>query len=164
MSSIAFQDPVSNAMCAQDAEVLNTPSWRHFQKYVNRDKKYIRAMHRVFAAKKKETKIKFGIEVPKNYNDVLRLDQQNGNTMWQDAIKTELDQINSYNTFKDNGNKIPKGYKRIPVDFVFDVKFDLRRKVRLVAGSHLTQPVFNNAPYKGIVLIKSIKVCVFLLN
>ena len=77
---------------------------------MNQDKKYIRAMHKVFAAKKKETKIKFSIEVPKNYKDALRLDQQNGNTLWQDTIKTELDQIISYNTFKDNGKQIPKGY------------------------------------------------------
>ena len=67
-------------------------------------------MKKVFATKEKETKIKFGIEVPKNYKDALRLDQENGNTLWQDAIKTKLDQINSYNTFKDNGKQIPKGY------------------------------------------------------
>ena len=65
-----------------------------------------------------------GIEVPRGYKDALRLDEQNGNTLWQDAIKTELDQINSYGTFMDNGKKVPKDYKRIPVHFVFDVKFD----------------------------------------
>ena len=83
------------AMYANEAQLLNTPGWKHFQKYVNWDKKHIRAMHRVFATKKKETMVKFGIEVPKNYKDALRLDQQNGITLWQDAIKTELDQINS---------------------------------------------------------------------
>ena len=162
LSEIGNQDPVTVAMYAKDAELLDTPSWRHFQKYLNQDKKYIRAMKQVFAAKKKETKIKFGIEVPKHYKDALRLDKQNGNTLWQDAIKTELDQINSYNTFKDNGRTIPKGYKRIPVHFVFDVKFDLRRKARLVAGGHLTKPIFNDAPYTGIASIKSIRICVFL--
>ena len=119
-------------------------------------------MKRIFAAKKNETKIKFGIEVPRGYKDALRLDEQNGNTLWQDAIKTELDQINSYGTFKDNGKKAPKDHKRIPVHFVFDVKFDLRRKARLVTGGHLTQPIFNDAPYTGIASIKSIRVSVFL--
>src|SRR5688572_32283249 len=89
-------------MYAVDQELLNRTGWRRYQKYVNRDKKYIRSMKRIFAAKKNETKIKFGIEVPRGYKDALRLDEQNGNTLWQDAIKTELDQINSYGTFKDH--------------------------------------------------------------
>ena len=119
-------------------------------------------MKRIFATKKNKTKIKFGIEVPKGYKDALRLDEQNGNTLWQDAIKTELDQINSYGTFKDNGKKVPKDHKRIPVHFVFDVKFDLRRKARLVVGGHLTQPIFNDAPFTGIASIKSTRVVAFL--
>ena len=101
-------------MYAQDA-----PSWKHFQKYLNHDKKYIKAMKRIFAAKK--NKIKFDIGASENYKDALRLDQQNGNTLWQDAIKTELDQINSYNTFKDNGNRISRSYNRIPVHFLCQI-------------------------------------------
>ena len=31
-----------------------------------------------------------------------------------------------------------------------------------MAGGHLTQPVFNDAPYTGIASIKNIRVCVFL--
>src|SRR5688572_4888059 len=149
-------------MYAVDQELLNRTGWRRYQKYVNRDKKYIRSMKRIFAAKKNETRIKFGIEVPRGYKDALRLDEQIGNTLWQDAIKTELDQINSYGTFKDNVKKVSKDYKRIPVHFVFDVKFDTRRKARLVAGGHLTKPIFNDAPYTGIASIKSIRVRLFL--
>ena len=56
----------------------------------------------------------------------------------------------------------PSDYKRIPVHFVFDVKYDLRRKARLVAGGHLTKEIFNDAPYSGIASIKSIRMCIFL--
>ncbi len=73
-----------------------------------------------------------------------------------------MDQITSYGTCKDHGKIPPKDYKKIPVLFVFDVKFDLRRKARLVAGGHLTKPIFNDAPYTGIASIKSIRVSVFL--
>ena len=108
-------------------------------------------------------KIKFGIEVPRNYNDAMRLDRLNNNTMWQDAIKTELDQINEYNTFRVHGKNIPPPDKyKVPVHFIFDVKFDLRRKARLVAGGHLTALIHNDSPYAGIASIRSIRTCMFL--
>ena len=52
-------------------------------------------------------KMKFGVEVPRNYKDALRLDQVNRNKLWQDAINNELDQIMGYNTFKDHGMNMP---------------------------------------------------------
>jgi hypothetical protein len=30
---------------------------------------------------------KFGIEVPKNWEDCARVDKENGSTLWQDAIR-----------------------------------------------------------------------------
>jgi hypothetical protein len=33
---------------------------------------------------------------------------------------------------------IPKGYQKIPYQIVFDVKYDLRHKARLVAGGNWT--------------------------
>ena len=41
----------------------------------------------------------FGFEVPKNYEEALRLDKKNGNTKWQDCTKLELDQLNEYKSF-----------------------------------------------------------------
>src|SRR5215210_7598060 len=69
-----------------------------------------------------------------------------------------------YNTFNDHGINVPPpcDHKRIPVHFAFDVKLDLRRKARLVAGGHLTKEIFNDAPYCGIASIKSIRTCIFL--
>ncbi len=112
----------------------------------------------------KGPQMKFGIEVPKHFNDALRLDRVNGNNLWAEAIQTELEQINSYNTFTDHGKDSPppKDFKKVPVHFVFDIKFDLRRKARLVAGGHLTKPIYNDAPYSGIASLKSIRTCIFL--
>ncbi|KAI2493823.1 Reverse transcriptase (RNA-dependent DNA polymerase) [Fragilaria crotonensis] len=33
---------------------------------------------------------KFGLEVPKTYEDCIRIDRENGNTLWQDAIRKEM--------------------------------------------------------------------------
>ncbi|HEY9706866.1 MAG TPA: reverse transcriptase domain-containing protein, partial [Oculatellaceae cyanobacterium] len=159
---IADQDPITIAEYAKRHNLLDVPGWKRFKRYIENKKKYIRAVRQINAIKKNATKIKFGIEVPRNYKDALRLDHLNGNSLWQNAIKTELDQIMGYQTFVDNGRTAPHGHKRNPVHFVFDVKFDLRRKARLVAGGHLTEEIYNDAPYTGIASIKSIRICIFL--
>ena len=56
-------------------------------------------------------------------------------------MKSEIDSINAYKTFrvlKDN-EPVPDGYKCIPYHCIYDVKFDGRRKCRLVAGGHMTE-------------------------
>ena len=65
----------------------------------------------------------------------------NHDNLWRTAIDMELKQINEYNTFREvSEHELPTGYKRIPYQIIFDVKFDLRRKARLVAGGHRTDP------------------------
>ena len=60
----------------------------------------MKQVHTVHTGKAKETCIKFIVEASRNYKEAIRLDKLNGNTMWQDAIKTDLDQISSYRTFE----------------------------------------------------------------
>ena len=36
---------------------------------------------------------KFGIEIPKSVQDAIRIDQEAGNTMWQDAIALEMKNV-----------------------------------------------------------------------
>ena len=45
----------------------------------------------------------YGFEVLRDYKDALRIDKQNGNSKWQEAIDLELDQIKEYQVFKDMG-------------------------------------------------------------
>jgi hypothetical protein len=83
-------------------------------------------------------KYKFGIQVPKEIKNAIDLDKKNGNQLWQEAIKTELKQLTDYQTFivLDSGEDIPTGYQKIPYHMVFDVKYDLSHKARLVAGGN----------------------------
>jgi hypothetical protein len=85
-------------------------------------------------------KYKFGIQVPKGIKNAIDLDKKNGNHLWQEAIKTELKQLPNYQTFivLDSGEDIPTGYQKIPYHMVFDVKYDLRHKARLVSGGNWT--------------------------
>jgi hypothetical protein len=108
---------------------------------------------------------KYGFEVPRNYDHAMRLDQKNKNSLWKDAVATELQQINDYQTFIDKGHHTktspPAGYKKIRVHLVFDVKHDGRHKARLVADGHLTDIPLDSV-YSGVVSIRGFRLVLFL--
>jgi hypothetical protein len=56
---------------------------------------------------------KFGIQVPKIWHEAVKLDEENGNTLWQDSIRQEMNNIRI--TFKVlNGEEaIPPTYQEI---------------------------------------------------
>ena len=42
----------------------------------------------------------FGVKLPRNPEEAIAFDKANGNTLWQDAKKKEVDSIMSYKVFK----------------------------------------------------------------
>ena len=96
--------------------------------------------------KKRETRYmkrthKFGIEVPKTVEEAYALDKKNGDTKWADAIAKEMKDVKVAFNILPNGEVAPKGYQHIRCHMIFDVKMeDFRRKARLVAGGHTTDP------------------------
>jgi hypothetical protein len=36
---------------------------------------------------------KFGIEVPKSWDDCVKLDKENDNTLWQDAVRKDMKNV-----------------------------------------------------------------------
>jgi len=77
-----------------------------------------------------KARFKFGVKVPRTFEDAIRLDKENENTKWADGRAKEMEQLFEYKTFKalGAGEKAPKGYNRIPGFFIYDKKHDLRRK------------------------------------
>ena len=90
--------------------------------------------------KKNEIKYKFGVCIPCTVQEALKLDRINGNNLWEEAIIKELAQIVDFDTFRvvPDGEPLP-GFKCIPYRIIFAIKFDGRRKARLVVEGHLTQ-------------------------
>ncbi len=82
---------------------------------------------------------KFGIELPKTVAEALRINEQTGTNFRRKAIKLEMKNVMPAFEFID-GNDVPKFCKKIDCHMIFDVKMDLTRKVRLVAGGHQTDP------------------------
>jgi hypothetical protein len=59
-------------------------------------------------------------------------------------------------SFRDD-DKVPNGYKKIDCQMVFDIKVDLTRKARLVAGGHQTE-VPKESVYLSIVSRDSVRI------
>jgi hypothetical protein len=82
---------------------------------------------------------KFVIEVPKSWDDCVRLDKENDNTLWQDAVRKEMNNVRiEFQILNDDGAITPT-YQEIHCHMIFYVKMEeFRRKVRFVAGGHTT--------------------------
>jgi hypothetical protein len=117
---------------ARDNDLLDKPGWKRFKQIAKWEKVFT---HMVNQAKLRSTApcYKYGFKVPRTYEQALRLDKRNGNTLWADAATLELTQIDDYETFIDKGHhtkvKVPDGYKKIRVHLIFDVKHDGRHKL-----------------------------------
>ena len=113
----------------------------------------------------------FGYLIPRNYMEAMQFDSENKNSKWYDAIKMEMKSMREYKVLKkwdkvilDKHKKVmnsPKGYHRIKVHLVFAVKFDDKKKARLVADGHLTHEPIENI-YSGVVSLRNHRLVIFL--
>jgi hypothetical protein len=82
---------------------------------------------------------KFGIQVPKTWDEAVKLDEENGNTLWQDAIRKEMNNVRIAFKVLNEEEAIPPTYQEIRCHMIFDVKTeDFHRKARVVTREHTT--------------------------
>ena len=108
---------------------------------------------------------KFGVCIPRNVHEAKMLDEENGNTLWMDAIKLELKWLQDCNAHRSVGSDacIPPGHKQIPVKMAFDVKQWVKRKARLVARGDKTAPPCESV-CSGIASLQSLQIVCFLAD
>jgi hypothetical protein len=97
---------------------------------------------------------KFGIELPKSVAEALRVDRNTGTDFWRKAVDKEMKNFMPAFEFCDD-NQVPMGYKHRDCHMIFDVKLDLMRKARFVAGGHQTDPP-KDMVYASVVLRHSV--------
>ena len=170
LTLISKDDPITCAVYAKKHDLLDTTGWKHLKRYSKTSKRLIRAVKQSRIRQvRASARYQHGFQVPKDYNDAMRLDKENGNTHWQDAMDLELTQIHDYKVFKDTGKAkfhngkvvTPDGFQKIRVHFVYAVKHDGRFKARLVADEHLTKEPVESI-YSGVVSLRSLRMVVFL--
>ena len=80
-----------------------------------------------------------GLLSPKNIKEALQLDKENGNTLWADAISTEMKNIKVAFKILDDVEISPRDHQFFKCHMIFDINMDnFRRKASLVEGSHMT--------------------------
>ena len=124
----------------------------------NESYKNIYKIHKVKS--NKQPIYKFGIQIPQNVQHAYKLDKINKDSGWEKSMDKEISSINEHQTFiiLEEHEPLPEGYKQIPYHFVFDAKYDGRKKSRLVAGGHKAPEVPENEIYSGVVSIETIRV------
>ena len=80
----------------------------------------------IHAAKSQDAKKnqKFGIELPHSVKRALEIDEEEGNSIWRDAIKKEMATIAPAVSILDVGATAPVGHQWIPCHMIFDIKMD----------------------------------------
>jgi hypothetical protein len=161
---MAKADPLTCALHAKDHDLLDTSGWKSLKRIANREVKFARMVKQAkFHQSRHGPTHKFGILVPKHRKEALDIDDANGDNKWQKSIDVEINQINEHNTFHDLGKRKPppRGYNKVRVHFVYDVKHDLRLKSRLVAEGNLTAPP-KDSVCSGVVTLRSLRACMLL--
>ena len=170
LTLISKDDPLTCAVYAKKHDLLDTTGGKHLKRYAKTSKRLIRAVKQSRIRQvRASARYQHGYQVPEDYNDAMRLDKENGNTHWQDAMDLELTQIHEYKVFKDTGKAkfhngkvvTPDGFQKIRVHFVYAVKHDGRFKARLVADGHLTKEPVESI-YSGVVSLRCLRMVVFL--
>ena len=105
---------------------------------------------------------KFGIKVPRHCNEAVKFDEENSNTLWQDAVRKEMTNVKIAFKVLNSGDHVPPCFQEIKCHLIFDVKIEeFRRKSRLVASGHLT-----NTPtamtYASVVSRESVRIALTL--
>ena len=99
---------------------------------------------------------KYGIEMPKSVADALAIDEETGTNYWRLAIEKEMRNVSPAFEFRDD-DTMPPGYTKIDCHMIFDIKIDLTRKARLVAGGHQTE-VPKDSVYSSVVSRESVRI------
>ena len=105
--------------------------------------------------------MKFGIFVPTSIAEAEELDRINGNNLWREAINKEINKVKVAFQPLNEGESAPVGSKLIKCHMVFDVKFNLTQKARLVAAEYM-----NNVPaftlYSPVISRETVRICFML--
>ena len=100
LSILKKSDPISCAIYAKENDLLELQGWKAFKKLARKQKKLLRLVNQAkLQSYRNAPMYKYGIQVPRNHEQAMEIDKQNGNTLWYDAEQIELKSIDDYGTF-----------------------------------------------------------------
>ena len=108
---------------------------------------------------------KFGIRIPKSVEEVKHFDQENGDTLWWEAICNEMRNVRpAFEVWEKDIKHIPPGYQQIKCHMIFDVKMgeNFRHKARFVPGGHTTKTPMS-LTYSSVVSRDSVRIILLIV-
>ena len=102
---------------------------------------------------------KYGIRLPKTVAEAIEIDNENGNQLWWKALMEEMKNVRSAFEIYDGKVDDLVGYQKVKCHIIWDVKLgeNFRRKARLVAGGHVTEPL-SSLTYSSVVSRDSVRI------
>ena len=111
------------------------PGFKWWVKYTLRKAKRFIQKTKVYTVKRTE---KYGVKILRTVEEAYELDRSTSTDYWSKAIAKEMEATKvAFDILPPNKRPNP-GYKFIKCHLIFDVKCDLTRKARFVAGGHMT--------------------------
>ena len=105
----------------------------------------------------KKTTHKYGVRVPNSVQDAYKMDEQNNNSVWRDAIKKEMDNVSAAFDILD-GKRVPSPmHVKLTTQMIFDVKMDFTRKARYVGRGDRVPPP-EESTFAGVVSRDSVRI------
>ena len=114
-----------------------------------------------------KTSHKNGIKLPHSVQEALQIDKETGTDFWWQAIQKEMKKVMIAFDYDESvtpdqiRDGLAKGkyvgFQEIKCHMIFDVKMDLTRKARFVAGGHLTKPP-SSITYSSVVSRDSVRI------
>ena len=118
------------------------PSKKACSRRAKRHARKANAKDAVHKPPKGKRTFKYGLEVPKTWKDIIRIDAAAGNTLWQQAVEKEVSALimHSCFDFKSADYKPSAEYQYCRLHLVYDIKSDLTYKARLVCNGSQVDP------------------------
>ena len=129
--------PIELAQYAVDNNLQTEAAFAWWVPYVQRKRRLIIGK---LKSKYWQRTHKYGIRIPKSIEEAKAIDEENGNTLWMDAIRMEMANVMMAFDEIDDPSKLGKEFNEITGHLIFDVKLgeNFRRKARWVADCHKT--------------------------
>lgn len=145
LKDLKQSNPIELAEYAYNNKLLDEPAFKWWAPHV------LKVRQRIVGKVKSrywKTTHKFGVRLPHSVEEALRIDRETGTDFWEKAIMKERSKakiswkpLEGVTPEQARSNKCPDlvGYQEIKCHMIFDVKMDLTRKARFVAGGHMTE-------------------------
>src|SRR5687768_14395171 len=112
IDDLRLHDPFLLIRYALRHKLLDKDGWEWTKHYVESDPELTR-MVKAYKVSRENVTIKFGVDIPASTKAAINLDLKNGDNKWNEAMKSEIDSINAYQTFRvlEDNEPLPDGYK-----------------------------------------------------